>query len=1163
MAVHGHVSEFDPKKEEWKSYAERLSYYFIANDITTDAKKQAVLLSASGSDTFELIQNLLAPVDPKDKSFDELVTLLENHYKPKPSEIVQRYHFNCRDQKEGENISTYVSELRKLSQHCNYGTSLNDLLRDRLVCGIRNGPLQRKLLAEKELTFKTALEMAQAWETAEASSKDLQKPQNSSVHSLRERDPSRQQKHQQSPAVTCYRCGGQHKAPDCRFKNTKCHTCQKVGHLARVCRTHPHQQKRRKPTSHKTHHVGESKEAAESEEYSLFTVVGKNNKPITAVVTVNDMELTLEVDTGASRSLISEYTYLNLRREGQVPELQSTSAQLQTYTGERLETLGYISAQVKYQDQTDQLDLIVVQGNGPSLLGRDWLGKFQFDWRSLHRIQDKATLEAVLEKHGEVFREELGEVSGFTAKIHVDEDKPPRYYRPRLVPFALREKVEKELTRLVDLNVIKPIQFSEWATPIVPVVKPDGSIRICGDYKLTVNQVAKLDTYPLPRIEDLFASLSGGQTFSKLDLAHAYLQVKLDEESQKYVAVNTQKGLYTYTRLPFGVASAPSIFQRMMESILQGLPHVSIYLDDILVTGKSEEDHLRNLDEVLGRLKAAGLRLKQAKCAFMLPSVEYLGHRISAAGLQPSEEKIRAITKAPAPTDISQLRSFLGVVNYYCKFLPNLSSLLAPLHQLLQHGVKWKWGKPQQNAFQEAKQQLTSKCLLVHFDPGKPLLLSCDASPYGVGAVLSHLVDGEEKPIAFASRTLAPAEKRYSQIDKEGLAIIFGVKKFNQYLLGRKFTIYSDHKPLKHLFKEGRAVPPLASSRIQRWALTLGAYNYTMMYRPGKEHSNADVLSRLPLSESPSTVPPPGDVILLIETLRNSPVTDTHIREWTNRDPKMSRVRDMVKKGWSHTNDPELRPYQRRSQELSVQDGCILIGSRVVIPPAGRERVLELLHEGHIGICRMKSLARGIVWWPNLDEDLQAKVKDCYQCQLHQKSPPLAPLHPWEWPGRPWSRLHIDYAGPVRGKMLLVLIDSHSKWLEVVIVPSANSFHTIEKLRSMFSVHGLPEVIVSDNGSPFTSSEFHEFTQKNGIRHVRTSPYHPASNGQAERAVQVLKEALKKSSSNSMEVQLARFLFKYRITPHTTTGVSPSEMLMGRQLRSHLDLLKPDVCARV
>ena len=360
-------------------------------------------------------------------------------------------------------------------------------------------------------------------------------------------------------------------------------------------------------------------------------------------------------------------------------------------------------------------------------------------------------------------------------------------------------------------------------------------------------------------------------------------------------------------------------------------------------------------------------------------------------GLQPTEEKVRAIKEAPPPSNVSQLRSFLGSVNYYSKFLPKLANTLAPLYSLLQKTKQWSWEAPQKAAFTEAKRQLSSQKLLVHFDPSKELLLSCDASPYGIGAVLSHLMpDGTEQPIAFASRSLSKAELNYAHLDKEGLAIVYGVKKFHQYLFGRSFTICSDHKPLQHIFSETHPIPNLASAHLQRWALTLSAYNHQIRYKPGKDNSNADVLSRLPLPESPSSVLLPGETVFLMDTLQTSPVNATHIKTWTNNDPLLARVRDMIQKGWINTSEEQLKPFQHRQNKLSVHAGCILLGSRVVIPSAGRQKILELLHLGHPGITRMKGLARSFVWWPGMDSDLEEKVKSFFyiplaRCKSHQR----------------------------------------------------------------------------------------------------------------------------------------------------------------------------------
>ena len=862
---------------------------------------------------------------------------------------------------------------------------------------------------------------------------------------------------------------------------------------------------------------------------------GAGTNPLKVTVCANDADLTMEVDTGASVSVISEATYYSVWPDHCRPPLLPSNAVLRCYSGQ-LKVSGRIEVTVCYGDQCRKLKLLVVPCDGPSLLGRDWLMELRLDWRTVHHVQSDVDqrLQAILDKHSDVFKEELGNLNGVEAKILVDAEANPKFCRPRPVPYVYRQKVDQELQRLEQQGIIEPVQSSDWAAPIVPVMKKEGSVRICGDFKLTVNPVAKEDSYPLPRIEDLFATLAGGKAFTKLDLAQAYLQVPLEENSKRFVTINTPRGLYRYNRLPFGVSSAPSQFQRIMDNLLQGIPGVCVYLDDILVTGATTDEHLRNLEATLQRLEEAGGRLKKAKCQFLLPEVEYLGHKISQDGLRPTEEKIRAIRDAPKPVSVSQLKAFLGLLNYYGKFLPNLSSILAPLYSLLQKQTTWYWGAKQQKAFVEAKQLLSSPPLLVHYSSQKELVLSCDASSYGLGAVLSHkMEDGSERPIAFASRTLAKPEQRYSQLDKEGLAIVFGVTRFRQYLLGRHFSLLSDHKPLQYLFGEARGIPQMASARIQRWALLLGAYDYSIVYKPGKEHSNADMLSRLPLPSYPGEVPVPTETVLLMECMQTGPLKVSMIRRWTDRDPILAKVRHYTQQGWpTSVKSSELTPYFQRNSELCVQDGCVLWGNRVIIPPQGRSTVVDLLHESHSGISRIKSLARSYVWWPGMDAVLEKRVRECGQCQEYQKAPAKALLHPWEFPEQPWSRVHADFAGPFEGKMYLLMVDAYSKWIEVHIVNAATSSVTIDKMRTVFATHGIPELLVTDNGSSFTSAEFSNFLSRNGIRHVTSAPYHPATNGLAERAVQTFKLAMKKQSSGSFGVSVGQILF--HLQTHTS-----------------------------
>ena len=425
--------------------------------------------------------------------------------------------------------------------------------------------------------------------------------------------------------------------------------------------------------------------------------------------------------------------------------------------------------------------------------------------------------------------------------------------------------------------------------------------------------------------------------------------------------------------------------------------------------------------------------------------------------------------------------------------------------------------------------------------------------------------DGSEKPIAFASRTLAPAERNYAQIEKEGLSCVFGVTRFHSFLYGRRFTLVTDHKPLLGLINEDRPIPAQASARIQRWALTLASYDYTLRFKRTSDHANADALSRLPLPSSPSSIPIPAETVLLMETLDASPITAADLRTWTRRDPTLSRVFRYVECGWhdDHDCDDDMKPYRQRRTELSIQDDCLLWGNRLIIPQQGRQRVLSALHDGHPGIARMKSFARAIAWWPKMDSDIERVSKACTSCKENQAMPPKEPLHPWSWPSRPWSRLHIDHAGPFMGKLFLIVVDAYSKWMEVVPVASTNTATTVDKLRAIFATHGLPDKIVSDNGTAFTSEAFQEFVRKNGISHTTSAPYHPASNGLAERAVRTFKEAMRCMEGGSVETRIARFLLKYRTTPHSTTGVAPSQLLMGRRLTTVLDRMRPDVASRV
>ena len=1171
MATHGTVSQYQQSKETWTTYVERLNHYFIANDVADEGKKRSILLSACGSSTYKLIRSLVEVGQLATTPYSEITKLVAGYYQPIPSEIVQRYKFNTRVRASGELIATYVAALRELSEYCNYGDKLHEMLRDRLVCGVNHDTIQRKLLAETDLTYEKAYTLAQAMEASERDTLDLKGSKNSSAPllPLPEVNYSRTFKHSKGKIPTkrgnptCYRCGGPHLAPACKFINSECKFCKKKGHIARVCRKAQQESKVGKETNFVLQDMPEDQCADHT--HSLCIVRDQASDPLHVQVALNTVQVEMLLDTGASVSLINLPTYQMLQQHKVVAPLQNSSIQLRTYTGQPIRVLGMLPVQAEYMGKLVDVCVHVVEGDGPNLMGRDWLSLLEVNLGEVNLLKNDCLLQTLLNKHCSIFNDELGCMKDMKVRLLIDSTAKPKFFKPRSVPFTLRDKVETELQRLESLGIISPVKFSKWAAPIVPVVKKNGTVRICGDYKVTANRATLTESYPLPLVDELMTDLAGGKYFTKLDLSQAYLQLPLDNESSELLTINTHKGLFKYNRLPFGVSSAPAIFQRSMETLLRGLNGVSVYLDDILVTGSTHENHLHNLAAVLEQIEQAGLRLNRSKCFFLQPRLEYLGHVIDEAGRHPTEDKIRAIKEAPAPTNITELRSFLGMITYYSKFLPNMSTKLTPLYALLAKKKRWSWHTKEEAAFQLAKQALHSDAVLVHFDSSKPLILACDASQYGIGAVLSHVFeDGREKPIAYTSRTLNPAEKRYSQLEKEGLAIVSGIKKFHNFLYGRHFIIESDHRPLSFLFNEAKGIPQMASSRIQRWAITLSAYNYTICYKKGKTLCNADALSRLPRPVTTATDDTCTELVNLVQHMSSTCVSALHIKDWTTKDPLLSKVRRFIQLGWpNNVTEVPCKPYFSRKGELSVLDGCILWGTRVVIPPPGRQPLLKELHQAHPGVTKMKALARSYIWWPNMDTDIETLVKTCTECQESRPSPPTAPLHPWEWPASPWSRLHIDFAGPYLGHMFLVLVDAHSKWMDVRLMHSIKAHSTIEQLRMIFATHGIPQKIVSDNGPTFTSQEFKTFMTQNGVLHITSAPYHPSTNGLAERAVQTFKQALKRIQGSSIQEKLSKFLFQYRITPHTTTGIAPAELLMGRRLRSRLDLLFPTVSQKV
>ena len=1180
----GSIDPYNESEEDFDSYISRVKMYFVANDVD-DAKKVAAFFTLAGPKVFGLARDLLSPKKPEESTFDVVLNTLRKHFKPKPVLIYERYKFYSRSQKSGETVNDFVVALKALAHTCEFGATLSEMLRDRFVMGLSNDKIQQVLLAESDLTFEKALSMATA---REAASKDVQAMTSGSVHYVPTSQSSskkgfisgsKSQSFNKSkpanvsspsnasniPKTPCTGCGNRHWKRECPFKSATCHACKQKGHIKKMCFTSKSKSTAQRTQSKSQVHFADSDNPpgnSDSNSYDhVFSVTDVRDDPIMVDVLLNTVRVPMEMDTGATCTLIPKCQYERLWPvASERPALNASGTVVNAYGGTPLKVVGEIvvSASLDGGSSVNSTKVIIVDGKGPCLIGRVLM-------RRLGLIEDvnavSANANSMEQEFPDLFSEGLGCFKDRQFSIEVDPSVPPKYCKARSVPYTVREKIDKEIDRLLKEGIISPVTNSPWAAPIVPVQRSEDKIRLCGDYKLTVNRAARLDTYPIPSLDDLFSGLAGGKVFSKLDMSQAYAQLCLDEESKCYTVVNTHRGLFKYNRLSFGISAAPGIFQRAMEQLLKDIPGVFLYLDDILIAGANEVEHRDRVRQVLSKLQEAGLKLSIKKCTIGVPSVTYLGYMIDKEGIHPTKEKVRAITEAPAPTNVSQLRAFLGLLNFYRRFLPKASSMLEPLNRLLKAKVSWVWGKEQEDAFLECKKRLLNSEALVHFDPKIPMVVVADSSSYGIGAVLCHLIDGEERPICFASRTLTSTERSYSQLEKEALAIVYALRKFHNYLWGQSnFTVITDHKPLLGIFSESKNISPMSSGRIQRWSLLIQAYKFTLRHRSGALLGTADALSRLPLKTAMESTPVPAEWHDLVHFLDSSPVGSADIKEHTRKDPTLSKVMRFSEMGWptdtKTLNDPELTHYIRRRDELSLQDGCVLWGSRVVVPPKLRSKLLEELHMGHSGASRMKELARSYVWWPNLDKDLENLTTSCPDCLSLRAMPSKAELHPWEWPNRPWHRLHVDYAGPVGGRYFLVIVDAHSKWVDVYPTAGTTTKETIQCLQHSYSRFGLPVSIVSDNGPCFISQEFKEFCKNSGVRHITTAVYKPSTNGLAEKMVQTLKKALRTSKS-AIQDTLDRFLFNYRLTPHSTTGVSPAELIFGRRLRSRLDLLWP------
>lgn len=1022
----------------------------------------------------------------------------------------------------------------------------------------------------------------------------------------------------------CYKCGNDlhGNGEKCPGESIVCSACHKSGHYARCCvqsgnaviiqSSSSNTNSRKRVNQIAVEDTVETEDVADFQEVEfacddLNTIasITSRGKFATICVKLNGHNIRMLYDPGAAFSVISSRIWQQIGSPALTP-----TPNLLAYTRLTIKTLGEANIHVDVFHQKKLLPVCVVETDDMPLFGLDWLLAFDValpegvEVRAVtsappttttrttatsseqtggpavevsltKSVKDK--LQQLLSEYSDIFTPGQGKITCQEAVVHINPAAKPRAFPARPVPFPLRKQVEAELERLVSEGTLEPVDPMvtpiEWASPIVIAFKSSGSIRICGDFKVTINPHIVSDQYPLPRFEEIASKLNNCQVFSVIDLKDAFLQLPVSESSRKYFVIATHKGYFRYTRLPFGVCFAPSLFQATMDKILAGLPSTSAFIDDVISGASSTDSHLDILRSVFNCLRRSGVKTQLSKCRFMERSVSYLGHRIDAEGIHPTDERLRAIRDMSRPENRKQLKSFLGAINYYARFIPHLQSTCAPLHQLTRNDVPWTWSAEHDAIFTALKNRLSSSETLVHYDVDKPLVIATDASDVGLGAVLMHrFPDGSERPIAFASRLLSDCERRYAAVDKEALAIIYAVDdKFQQYILGRHVILKTDHKPLERILGSKSQIPKLAAGRLARWAMTLSNYDYEIQYHAAGLNAPADLLSRFPVdpSSSLSVAQKMGEHSNLLHLkMQDITISKRQLQQKTVVDPVLSQVIANMERGWPDNTaslPANLHTFFEKRAELSFEENVLLWRGRVVVPNILQETMLQLLHEGHPGVSAMRELAKFYSWWPHIDDDIEHQVAACAACQQGRPSEPEVPLFSWSIPAEPWSRIHIDFAGPFEGYMWLIVIDAYTKWIEVAKMKKITTVATCNKLREIFGRCGIPRTLVSDNGPQLTSDEFKVFCSTNSIQHILGTPYHPKTNGLAERAVRTFKERMTagRMTSPDLNIRLQRFLLSYRNTPQKSTGRPPAELMCGRRLRTRLDLLKPDVRARM
>ncbi|KAL0902042.1 hypothetical protein ABMA27_000009 [Loxostege sticticalis] len=748
---------------------------------------------------------------------------------------------------------------------------------------------------------------------------------------------------------------------------------------------------------------------------------------------------------------------------------------------------------------------------------------------------------------------------GYTNVVQMEiqlTDNQPVVYRPYRLSYPERELVRSMVQEMMDADIVCESN-SPYASPILLVKKKTGEKRLCVDYRALNNKTRK-EHYPLPLIDDQLDRLSGNSLFISLDLASGYYQIPIANNSQHLTAFVTPDGQYQFKRMPFGLANAPSIFQRTMNRVLSRLRYVVIYMDDILIPACSFEEGITRLEEVFKLLAEAGLTLKLKKCYFFQTELDFLGFHVSGDGIRPGSRKTHAITDFPVPRNVHDVRRFIGLASFFRRFVKNFAMLACPLTNLLKSKFEWSWTDEHTKAFNLLKEKLAERPVLALFDASRTTELHTDASKIGVAGILMQCgEDGQFRPVAYYSRKTSEDEQKFHSFELETLAVIASLSRFRVYLLGLKFKIVTDCNALRTTLTKRDLIP-----RIARWWVQLQEYDCSIEYRAGARMAHVDALSRAPVAELTSRTDTHVIDVLQVE-----------VKDWVatvqSNDEEIKRIRNILLDDETKFVADVRNNYLVKGEHVyRILDG----GIRWVVPRSVRWQVLRMNHDdvGHFGFEKTLSRLKGTFWFPKMRRFTKKYVSACLQC-AHHKAPSGQKegyLHPIPKIEMPFHTLHADHLGPfVRSKKgnvyILAIVDSFTKFINIRAVKDTKTSSAIKIFKEYFSYFGTPSRLITDRGSCFTSAKFKEFTNKLNIKHILNAVATPRANGQVERFNRTILDALSTKchgkNENTWDEYVGDIQLGINTTVNKSTGKSPSELLFGCKLVTTSENMLGDV----